>query len=231
MFLAATAQAVTGFAFGPVALPLLSMIVGIHSAVGLTIALGLLLTVGGLITDRAAVQWPAAGLVCLGAGPGIPLGIVLFSHVPTSVLQLAIGTAILAGLLAPVLGLVLPHGRPAMATVGLVSGVMLGTTGLSGPPLVMVLKSSGMIASALRGTLQAVFAFMSAVTLIGLLASHHFQRPPVLTLVMGPLILWLGWFAGDRLLIGLPQRRADGVVSLGLAACGLYMLVQGLSAL
>ncbi len=95
VLVAAAGQAITGFGFVLMAVPLITLLTDPRTAVVSCTTLGLLITSLGWFEDRAAVDWrPIVGIIA-GAVVGIPLGLVVFASLPVDALGLAIGVVVL----------------------------------------------------------------------------------------------------------------------------------------
>ncbi len=223
--LAAAAQAVSGFGMALVAVPLLALVVGPAPAVAATTVVALVLTTGATVLERAHVEWPIAGRLAAAGLLGMPLGYLVLSRVAERPLRLAIAVVllVLVGVLAT--GVRVPAGRAGQWGAGALSGVLLTSTGMNGPPLVVLLHSRGLDPRRFRGTLQATFC-AQGVAAVAVFAATGLVGPTAGVLAVGGALgVPLGWWAGNRLFGWLPPERFRVVVLGMLAALAVASLV------
>ncbi len=225
---ASAAQAATGFGGALVAVPVFALLVDVPTAVVAATGLGFLMTAGAGIVERAhvdrrtAVRFFVAGLV------GMPLGLLLLARLDERLLDVLVALTVLAALPLVLRTAALVRRRSLDLAAGGLSGLLLTSTGMNGPPLVVVLQGSGCSPRAMRATLQVVFAGQDLVALAGFALIGRLS-PEVGALVLGgALAIPLGWRLGDRLLrVMTPQQFRRGVIGL-LVASALTLLGQAL---
>lgn len=225
---AGTAHAVTGFGFALVLVPLMTLLTEPRTAVVTVTTLGLLMTALGWWRERAQVVWRPVVAIGAGAVVGIPLGLSVFAAVPESALSLAIGVTVLALVALLVSGVRLPGGRGVQVGAGVVSGAMVGTTGINGPPLVLGLQAAGLGPAAFRATLQPLFALQGVVVVGGFAVLGLYDATDLAVVAAGVPALWLGWWLGDRVFARLPADRVRAVVLATLAVSGAVVVVTAL---
>jgi len=81
-----TIEGITGFGSTILALPFISMIVGIDNAVPLLCPLNCVLSSYIVATSYRNVSWRKFGFIVLHVGLGVPLGLYLFSNLPKTAL-------------------------------------------------------------------------------------------------------------------------------------------------
>lgn len=205
--LAAVVQAVTGFGFSLVAVPLLALLISPVPAVVAATVASMLISVAVVRDDwefirlREVVVFTLAGIV------GMPLGLWVITAVSDRVLTAVIAVALLVSTALVATGATLRSNRVTDAAVGVTSGVMLTSTGLNGPPLVVSMQAMQMPPRPFRGTLSAVFLAQGVVA-IALLAitGQMSDRAGISALVAIPMLL-VGWLIGNRVF-----HRIDPVV-------------------
>lgn len=226
--LAATGHAITGFGFVLVAVPLLTLLTEPRTAVVTGTTLGLLITALGWYEERAEVDWRPVTGITAGAAVGIPLGLLVFTSLPEVALSLAIGVTVLLLVVLLVLRVRLPGGRPTQVAAGTVSGVMLSTTGMNGPPLALALQAAGLSPTVFRATLQPTFTLQSIVVVGGFAALGQFDTTSAALVAVGTPALWLGWRLGDRVFTRLPPERARLLILATLAVSGTLIILTTL---
>ncbi|MFE7712944.1 sulfite exporter TauE/SafE family protein [Streptomyces sp. NPDC057486] len=223
---AALAQAVTGFGSALVAVPLLALAVDPVTAVVATTTVGLVLTAGSWRHERLHADAVQVRRLTLAGVLGMPLGLVALALCDEHTLTRLIGGVLLAlvGLLS--LGVRLPEGGATAWTAGVVSGGLLTSTGMNGPPLVLALQ--GLEPRRYRATLQAVFCGQDAVAVASFIAMGHLSTGVLLLTATGVLGLPLGWAIGDRVFRRVPAERFRLIVLGGLTVTAVAVLALGL---
>lgn len=229
-FAAALLQAVSGFGFAVLAVPLYLLLVDPAQAVQLAIILSTALSFAVVSGLRRTID-PAL-LLHLSAGTlaGLPLGLFSFRHADRLLVRFVVGATILAfgALMA---GLRRRGGRPWAPigrtpsrdlAAGAVAGVATALVGMAGPPVLIYLLLAGTAAQTVRATVLAFFALSYGATL----ASHA-----VMLGIPGPTWVAAGILAPFALLGGLVGRPigdrlgSDGFTLLAIAlltAAGFY---------
>ncbi len=221
--LAALAQAVTGFGSALVAVPLLALTVDPVTAVVAATCVGLILTTGSWRRERHHADHPTARVLTLTGVVGMPAGLVALAVLDESTLSSVIAGVLLLLVVSVALGLRLPPGRVTLVTCGVLSGGLLTSTGMNGPPLVLALQD--LEPRRYRATLQAVFCGQDALAVLAFAVLGHLSGQVLLITVSGVVGLPLGWAVGDHLFRRIPARHFRLVILGGLAATAITLLV------
>lgn len=222
--LAALAQAITGFGSALVAVPLLALVVEPVPAVVAATMVSLVLTSGAAWKERAYVDVPVARTLTVSGVVGMPAGLVLLEVVDESRLEAWIASTMLVMVMLVASGLRIgPRSTPI---AGVASGVLLTSTGMNGPPLVVALVERE--PRRYRATLQAVFALQDVVAVAAFIALGHVDGEAALLTAGGIVGLPLGWRLGDLVFHRIPAARLRPLVTAGLALVAAVMLVSAL---
>lgn len=196
--LAAAAQAVTGFGSALVGVPLLALVVDPVAAVVSVTAVAFLMTTAAVRRERSHVEGSAMRRFAAWGLVGLPIGLAALRLLPPARLTLvmAVVLLVLVGLLAA--GIRLPAGPVSQRAAGVASGALLASTGMNGPPLVVMFQAMGMPPRRFRATLQGVFCIQDLLAVIGFAVVGSFSRTALLLILGGIAGLPLGWRLGDR---------------------------------
>lgn len=220
-------QIITGFGFALVGLPLLALVTDPVTAVVSMTVLSTALTLGASIQQRRDIEWRPAGSVTATALLGMPVGLLALRLVDARWLSVLIGIVLLAFTFALVRGIRL-QGRAVTPTAGFVSGALLTSTGMNGPPLVVAFQNKEMSPPQFRATLQAVLTIQGFFGLAGFAAVGLFGPPVWSVVAYGAPAMLLGWWVGH-----LVSRRMDAalfrrLVLVTLAASAATSIATGL---
>ncbi len=221
---AAAAQAVTGFGLALVAVPLMAVFLDPVAAVVATTMVGLVLTGLASYWEREHVERPVAARLTGAALFGMPLGLLLLSRLDERSLKMVIAVGLLLLVALLLVKVHLPAGIATEYGGGVVSGMLLTSTGMNGPPVVLTLQALGLPPRRFRGTLQVVFFAQDLVAVGAFLTLGHVDRVIAAVVVAGALGVPVGWWAGDRLFSWLPSERFRTVVLSTLVLTALVSL-------
>ncbi|MDE2006006.1 MAG: sulfite exporter TauE/SafE family protein [Rhodospirillales bacterium] len=225
-FLAAVLRGFAGFGFVMAAVPLLGLALPPVQVVPLALLLQMEISAIGMrealrLCDWRSLRWLLPGMIV-----GTPLGILALTRLPVAGARLAIGTLIATGV-AMLAGGVKLSGHPSRPTifgVGMISGVMNGLAGMSGPPVVTYLLALPLRTGVVRAT-SIVFFMLTATVALVPMAAHG--------LIGGASFVWaiLSWpalFAGAR--VGAwGFRRSQPATHRRVALILLALLAGGLA--
>ncbi len=200
VFGAAFLRGFTGFGFGLAAVPALSLVMSPVVAVPCTLMLGMLAGVQVLPKIRHLVDWRSVWILVAGSLVGSPIGIWVLTALPVSTIRVVIGVILMIAVI--VLWRQPRFGKepklPVGFGTGIVSGLLNGSTGFAGPPVIVYFLSTHDSVPVIRASLMMYFFFSTGGTLIydafrGLVGSHVL----LLTAIFFPA-LYLGNWLGDR---------------------------------
>lgn len=226
VFLAGLTYGLTGFGFALVATPILAVLLSPRTAVPavllMSMANGLLLLMATWrdVQPRRILPLALAGIAAT------PAGAYFLAWGSPQVLKWFIGAVITLFALAFLFGFQRPVRQegPASVPVGLVSGFLNGSTGMSGPPVILFFTNQGLEQRAFRANLVAYFMALNVVTL-PLYAYHGLITRQVGLYALAALpALALGTWAGLRL-TGRVNPRLFRIITL------LLVLMAGISSI
>jgi uncharacterized membrane protein YfcA len=226
-------QSTTGFGFALVLSPALFAVMDPVDAVMALLVLGFALSLLVLFERGRPdhVDWRSLVPMLLAALPGLAVGAVALTQLSKSVLQVAVGVAVMAAA-----GWQLrrrrrgaePHRVPA-GVAGFTSGALTTSINVSGPPVVLWLEARGAPPEEFRASLAATFVVLDVAGGALLLAAEGSASidagrvGPLLALVVAGYAL--GAWAFRRL-----DRERFYTLVLALVACtGAASVVAGLA--
>jgi uncharacterized membrane protein YfcA len=205
----------TGFGFAMVSVPPLLLLYGPETVVALTIGASLLTSVIVVLGARQELHSRLILTMLPGACVGLLLGALILDIVDPTLLKIAAG-AFVAGYSILLLRGYQPTGMGsgwAASVAGTASGALATSTGLSGPPVVILFTARQLAKDAFRVTIAAYFIAINVIGSAVLLAGGTVGESEVVTsAVLTPAAL-LGTLIGNRL---VRQFTADGFRKLTL---------------
>lgn len=223
---AAFAQAVTGFGFVLVAVPLLATYTEPRTAVVAAALVSLALTGVTTAAERDHVRWPPTRRLILTALAGMPAGLLILNLLPAVDLTTLIAAVALSCTVLVWRRWRIPGTSGPVSAVGVVSGVLATATGTNGPPLVAALQAMGYPPRQLRATLAAILSGSGLMALVGFALTGALTAGSVAVAAVGLPAAALGGWVGHRVFIHLDSRRFRSIVLAALAASSAIALVH-----
>jgi len=230
VFFSAFTQGMAGFGFALIAMPVLSGLTSIYVAAPL-VALTTLTNNTLLWTVyRRSFDWKVVARMLVGSFLGIPLGFLALQHLPTAWMLTALGIVILAYALYTLIGLLMPIlNSPAwIYSAGFVSGVLIGSYNLPGPPIVLYGNSQRWTQEKFKGNLTSFFWVNSILVVWGHGLQHRisegiFER--FLVTIPGMI---LGLFLGVYLSKYFDPLIFRKIVLAVLSVIGIRLIILGM---
>ncbi len=237
VFFAAILQALTGFGFALVVMPLATLVLDLQTAAPLIALTALTANIINVIRFRRAVDWSEVARLALGSALGIPAGMWALVHVDELTISRIVGAilcAYAAYTLLPPSPTQSGAGRPAAPgrlaegwayPAGFLAGCLGGAYSTPGPPVVVYGSLRQWPKDEDRAIVQTFF-FVNGLLVVSshLLAQRVVARVWTLYAWTAPLLL-LGLWAGTRLDRYVDQTRFRALVTAMILALGLSMLL------
>ena len=145
VFVSGVVQGATGFGFVIIAGPVLATYLEPTLVVPVMVSLGLILTLGVLYHSRPWVDVRRVWVMTLAGAVSTPVGALLLVGLASGTLKLLMGAVVAATGVAMLLGLqrATRHERAASVPVGVASGVLAGSAGIAGAPVILFFANQG----------------------------------------------------------------------------------------
>jgi uncharacterized protein len=210
--LAAFAQSVSGFGSALIAAPLLTMATGPRTAVVIITILGLAMSATVTARERRYVEWRLTALLTASGLVGMPVGLLLLTKLDPRVLTLVIVVLVLVAAVTLATGWSASPGAWVRGGAGVLSGAMLTSTGMNGPPLVVTMHAMRLPPVTFRSTLQAAFCAQDTVAIAGFALVGAIEPLALVGVAAGLPALPVGWWLGDRVFARLDHELFRRIV-------------------
>jgi len=226
---AALVQAISGFGFSLMSVPLMVLVIDLHLAVVVATLIGTVSSTSQawlLRSDRDDVLTKRfIASTCVGA----PFGLLAFILVPQNPLKIILGVGVLFGVVVLARGVDLRATHHSFDwTMGVLSGVLLMATSTNGPPLVFTLQARHVEAKRFRATLNTVFAFSGCLAIVLFAVSGKISVQSLLLAVgVAPLLL-CGLAMGTMVRTHIEADRFRILIFVLLAASGASSIFSAL---
>ncbi|NBE95912.1 TSUP family transporter, partial [Nonomuraea sp. K271] len=162
-----------------------------------------------------------------GAGlVGMPVGLLAVTAMSARSLSVLIACVVLAFAFVLARGATVRPGAAPAAAAGFVSGALLTSTGMNGPPLVAGFQAMGLEPREFRATLQVAFCACDTLAILGFLAVGRLTADSLLLTAAGLPGMVVGWWLGDRLFARTDPQRFRKIVLAVLVASACMALAQ-----
>ena len=232
IFVATLVRSAFGFGEALIAVPLLAFCIPMRVAAPLAVLVSITIAAVVVVQDWRHIHLRSAGWLVFSTLLGIPLGLLLLTHVPEPMVKAGLGILILLFAVVCLMGgmrfRLNDESRPWLLTCGFVAGILGGAYGMNGPPLVIYGSLRQWTARHFRATLQAYFLPASVLGMCGYLSAGLWT--PVVThdyLLSLPVAL-PAVFLGRAINHRLSAEAFSRYIYLGLAGIGAALLAQSL---
>jgi uncharacterized membrane protein YfcA len=230
VFAAGVIKGLTGFGFSLVCVPVLVVLLGPRTGVPVIILLNATANIAMFPIVRRAVHLRRIVPLIAAGIAAVPLGMLLLLRLDPQTVELVAGFAAILFAFAFLAGFQRPvsNEKWGFAVAGLISGTSNGLISTGGPPAVLFLTNQGVPKQTFRASLVTYFLFLNLASIPMFLAGGLLSvRVARLALMLVPA-MFLGAFAGSKLLHRMPERtfRLTALVVVMLA--GLLSVLSSL---
>lgn len=215
-------QALTGFGFALLAVPLLSLTLAPKTAVVLVFLLGSLSSILTALLNRGAVNWVEVRRLSVGSFLAMPFGVVLLIGASVTLLRVILGVATCAAAFWLMFGQNASQSwakRPSAPYVmGAVSGILNTSLSTNGPPIVAYLRARGLGVDSFRSTISTFFVLSSVVGLAMLFVGGAVHHQSLMLFAWSVGFCFIGWavgqFSASRINPAHFTKAVDGLMLL-----------------
>lgn len=221
-------QGVTGFGFGLLAIPLLSLYIDIKTAVPLCSLLGILITAFLSLRLRKHIDRRKILPLLFGCIPGVAAGTLMLKKAPTELLSLFMGVMLIAYSLYRLTSRQQPRSIDARwaYAAGFFTGAISSAFSAGGPPTIIYTTLRGWDKDEIKATLSGFFLaggliVITAHAVTGLttgLVLHYF-------LLTAPMVI-AGVFTGSLLYDRIDTGSYLKMLQYMLLAMGVLMIIK-----
>jgi len=194
-------RATFGFGDALVAMPLLSILVGIRLAAPLMAMLALVIAILIFYRNRSQVNYKMAGRLAFAALFGIPVGLIYLKNAGENVINLILGIIIIVFVIFRWGKFVIFKKSPRIITyiAGFTSGMLGAAYNVSAPPVIMLLSSEKYQPAQFRATLQAFFMFSGIGVVGGHLVAGNIDNTVLRYFLGGLPLVFASFYLGEWL--------------------------------
>ncbi len=235
LVIAGLVKGVIGVGMPIVALPMLSMIVDVQTAVML-LSMPLVLSnipqalEGGLVAQTLLSLAP----VLAGMIPGVWIGVAVLLHVDPAVAKMAAGASVILvaalTLLAPKLQIKRRMIGPVGLGAGFCGGLLGGIAALAGPPVLIFLLAKGLSGRAFTKEASMFLVVSSVLLATALTSSRQFDWRDVLISTLATVPVVAGMLVGQKVRDAVPADAFKTLVVLVVLLSGAQLVWKSMFA-
>ncbi|MDP6689476.1 MAG: sulfite exporter TauE/SafE family protein [Alphaproteobacteria bacterium] len=225
-FAAGLMRGFAGFGSAILMAPIFAVLLGPVHMVPMVAAIELPMSVMLFLGSRRDVEWRFVGPLAAIAMATMPLGIWLLVSLDAAAITKAVSIIVLLFVAVQIAGWRYQGPRPLALTLGIggISGAMMATTSVGGPPVLLYMLAAAMPAATIRANIVAYYLLTGfvLVTMV-MLASSTALAAVIDALVLLPVILASSWI-GSRLAGRAAEQTYRWIAYIFLAVAGLFGL-------
>ena len=228
LFASTFVRASFGFGDALLAMPLLTLVLGLRQATPLVALVAWTIAALILIRRWRAVRLRSAWRLIVASAAGIPLGLLFLKGVHEEIMSSVLGGVIVLYALFSLMGA--RRGRLTSDAwaypFGFLAGILGGAYNTNGPPVVIFAALRRWEPDSFRATLQGYFLTTGLLILIGHASAGLWSRPILklygLMLPVVGITVWSGEQAGRK----IPRGKFNTGIYLLLAGSGLLLILR-----
>lgn len=231
MFAGAMTQGCTGFGIALVAAPALMIFMPHAQVPVLIILLALLNNTGVLIETRRSLRFRYVLPLVIGGVVGLPVGAGILSTVNATGFTLGVGLIVFIAAVLMVSGFRVKfrNENHAMLPVGVLSGILKGSTSIGGPPIVLFLTNQGADKQSFRANLVAYFAVIDSGAILAWWYFGLLNAAVLLLAALYALPVIAGTWCGILLARRIDEALFKRAVLVLVAVLGVVLVYRSLA--
>ncbi len=233
IFTASIVRGFTGFGLALVAVPLIQFIMPVSDTAVFIAIINAIFSVIYFRRSRESVRGQPLGRMAVWTGIGVAAGTLILKFINPAYIQFGWGLLIILIVFALARGFSfgIRSDKSAMTLSGLLGGVLAGATGITGPPVAIILSSMKTPREKFNALISLFILFAVSYALLFYLAAGLVKTDTFLLAVCSVPALIAGLYTGDRLVARISQTTFTRVVYIVLIMMGLITIFKGAKAL
>lgn len=233
IFIASIVRGFTGFGLALVAVPLIQFIMPVTDTAVFIAIINIIFSMIYYRRSRELVKGQPLGRMALWTGIGVAAGTLVLKYINPAFIQLVWGLLIIIIVFALARGFNFRISSDTMAMTfsGLFGGLLAGATGITGPPVAIILSSMKTPREKFNAIISIFILFAVSYALLFYFISGLIQRETALLALCSVPALVAGLRTGDYLVSQISQKTFTIVIYIVLVIMGIITLYKGAKAL
>ncbi len=229
IFVASVVRGFTGFGLALVAVPLIQFIIPVTDTAVFIAIINLIFSLLYYRRSRELVREQPLGRMALFTGIGVAAGTLVLKYLNPAYIQLGWGLLIIIIVLALARGFSfrISSDASAMTLSGLLGGLLAGATGITGPPVAVILSSMKTPKEKFNAVISVFILFAVSYALLFYLVSGLIRPETAMLALCSVPALIAGLRTGDILVSRISQKTFTNVIYIVLIIMGIVTLYRG----
>lgn len=226
VFVAALLQSLSGFGFALIVMPVLTLVVGLHTAAPAVALIALLLYTINALRFRRSIDRGELLRLGLSSALGVPIGVWLLSIVDENLVKQVMGASLIAYALYSFARPVVAWrpGRFWVYPAGFLAGCLAGAYNVPGPPVIVYGSLRRWPRDEFRAVLQSLFLVNGSLVVTSHFLANHVTREVLTYCIYALPAVLLGVLVGSRMDARVDRRAFRLIVQAMILAMGLTLL-------
>lgn len=227
LFFAGLTKSTLGFGEALIAIPLLTITLGIQRAAPLAGLVGLTLAAIIAVRNWQGIDFRITGRLLLAAAIGVPLGVWGLKVLPETLMTAGMGIVLIATGLFNLFAPTMPTLEDSRWSYlfGLFAGMLGGAYSTAGPPVVVYGALRRWSPAHFRVTLQGFFLPMSVLIVFGHMSAGLWTKEVLQIFLLSLPLLLLAYWLGARLNRAISPQQFERLVYGGITLLGAMLLI------
>ena len=228
IFIAALTRSIFGFGDALVAMPLLSMAVGLNITTPLVGLMGITISTTILIRHWRDVHLKSVWLLILSTLIGIPVGILLLKGIYKNTMKMILAFIIIIFSLYKIFKpkLFILVNDKLVFTFGLLAGILGGAYNTNGPPIVIYSTLRQWKPEKFRATLQGYFFPTGSMIALGHCFGGFWTKTVLLNYLVSMPVILIAILLGGKFNHKIPKDKFDNYIYICLLVLGIALLIN-----
>ncbi len=227
LFISTLARSTFGFGDALIAMPLLSLVMGVHTAAPIVVLVSVTIAITIVGGEWYKIDIKAAWRLIIASVLGIPLGLLLLKTAPEGIMKGILGIVlILFGVYNLTKPILFTLNQPRWAYgFGFIAGILGGAYNANGPPIVIYGTLRRWSPTRFRATLQAFFMISGIFLLLGHALGGLWTAQVLQLYALSLPIVFIAIFLGGKLNQRISTHRFERFLYISLIILGILLLL------
>ncbi len=233
VFLAALIRGFAGFGLALVLTPILLLFLIPTSVIAIVLLLAMVSNVYIIFRGYKNIDYRRILPMGIASLLGIPVGLWIITVIDPSIMKIVIGSIIIIFAIPITMGVQLSvrHELPSYGIAGFVSGVLVSSTGLGGPPAVIVMHAQNWSKEKMHPSIAAFFCFAGIFTILAYYLSGYMGLGTVITAATMIPVMLIGVVMGMAIFRRTNMRFYRYVSMIIIISAGIVGIISGVQSI
>lgn len=232
IFIASVVRGFTGFGLALVAVPMIQFFLPVSDTAVFIAIINVMFSLIYFRRSKEIVRDQPLGRMALWTGIGVATGTLVLKFVNPAWIQLIWGLLIIFIVIALSAGIdfKIRSDRSALTLSGLFGGLLAGATGITGPPVAVILSSLKTPKEKFNAIISVFILFAVSYALVFYLIAGIVRKETFLLALTSVPALLAGLYAGDRLVSYISQKTFTTIIYIVLTIMGILTIFKSAKA-